>query len=88
MVSIASQYEEKLIRDVTDENQYWIGLNDHVKTDKFVWTDGEPVTYWNLPATKRGLGEHCVQITKNADWKTAPCHFLKKYVCKIPRRLI
>ncbi|XP_057308375.1 uncharacterized protein LOC130646225 isoform X2 [Hydractinia symbiolongicarpus] len=93
LVSIASQYEEKLIRDMTDKNQYWIGLNDHVQTDKFVWTDGEPVTYWNLPATKRGLGEHCVQITKNvdslqnvkSDWTTAPCHFLKKYVCKIPR---
>lgn len=91
LVSIHSLAQQQAITNKAASLQmgdYWIGFNDEVQEDMFVWTDGTPVnfTLWNGGEPNNWGGfEHCTEVyAANGSWNDLNCGDSRRYVCKLP----
>ena len=47
LVAISDEAEQKWLSSVFGYRLYWIGLHKHDTENKWIWDDGEPLTYTN-----------------------------------------
>nr|XP_028607052.1 macrophage mannose receptor 1-like isoform X1 [Podarcis muralis]XP_028607053.1 macrophage mannose receptor 1-like isoform X1 [Podarcis muralis] len=64
----------------------WIGLNDIIREESFLWTDGSEVYYTNWASGFPSYGD-CVFIIKRTGnsggkWRDGPCSARKSYICQ------
>lgn len=91
LVSIHNATEQQTIVDRAASlkmGDFWIGFNDELQEDKFVWSDGTPVdfTLWNGGEPNNWGGyEHCTEVHAGAgSWNDLDCGAGRRYVCKLP----
>ncbi|XP_051783784.1 C-type lectin domain family 4 member E-like [Erpetoichthys calabaricus] len=78
-----------------EEKFYWIGLNDKVKENEFVWVDGTPLStnnrFWDGNQPNGDFNENCVQIWMKSvwnHWHDFPCATPTKWVCETTSSLL
>ncbi|XP_030854325.1 alpha-N-acetylgalactosamine-specific lectin-like [Strongylocentrotus purpuratus] len=71
---------------------YWIGLRDTIQVNKYEWTDGTPVHYYNwYPAEPNSSDEDCVEVVnagynddERQQWNDALCDQVRSFFCRKP----
>ncbi|XP_030839658.1 alpha-N-acetylgalactosamine-specific lectin-like [Strongylocentrotus purpuratus] len=75
------------------ESAYWIGLRDTNQENKFDWTDGTPVDYYNWQPGQpdNWQNEDCVEVRNvgNNDyerqrWNDKGCSTARAFFCRMP----
>ena len=66
---------------------FWIGLNDDVIENLFVWSYGQPLerAFWDTN-TMNDVTKNCVSVNKNGRWTVSDCSETKMVICqqKVP----
>ncbi|XP_022112107.1 alpha-N-acetylgalactosamine-specific lectin-like [Acanthaster planci] len=94
LMSIASMDENTFLKNYTKDvfgRSYfalWIGLNDRVSPQHFVWTDGSNTSYRNFKAGEptHSQNEDCVALWYGEEWNDYGCVYKLDSVCKMPGR--
>ncbi|XP_068712212.1 C-type lectin mannose-binding isoform-like [Montipora foliosa] len=86
LASIHSFQENEFIRNISGNNDIYIGLSDSNIEGTFVWSDGCPLAYTNWeagePDNDYGLGDCVFFLGANGTWNDTPCSMWYGYVCK------
>ncbi len=85
LVSIADEAERAVVRDLAGSATIWIGLNDVVRDDAYVWTDGSGSSYrrWasGEPSSLPLVDEDCVSDASDG-YRTESCLLSHPFVCE------
>ena len=81
LASVNSTQQNDLLRSLTQPHiGYWIGLNDLVMADNFVWADGTSPTYENWEPYQETFwdandweDQHCVFLDEEGLWEDMTC---------------
>ncbi|CAL1543038.1 unnamed protein product [Lymnaea stagnalis] len=96
MASIRDDTENKYIFSQLPKNYpftaLWIGLDDVLMENSFMWSDRSPVTYtnWNPGEPNNSNNEDCVEMLSyaNGKWNDVPCGLkLNMTLCKMSMSL-
>lgn len=65
----------------------WIGLNDRVDEDMFVWVTGAELSYenWSDDEPNNSGGEDCVEMQSDGEWNDEACDDVfryRRFVCE------
>ena len=92
LVKIGSAEENDFIKTTflsSASTNYWIGLKDKNKDNKWEWTDGRLLSngdysnWGNQYPNNSGGNQYCVEILHfNGKWKNWQCHHLNGFICK------
>uniref|UniRef100_A0A914YC54 C-type lectin domain-containing protein n=1 Tax=Panagrolaimus superbus TaxID=310955 RepID=A0A914YC54_9BILA len=81
---------EKAQKNFTDSsmNHFWVGLNDLVKSNNWVWTDGSAVDFveWDYKQPEETF-KCTASSLQTGLWHSANCDEGKPFICKIPKCL-
>lgn len=91
LVTISDATEDAFVFDGANQfshEKYWIGLNDIAVEGKFVWQNGEPVTYthWEPGEPNNAGNEDCAQGNRfypKTTWNDESCQQAFRFVCEI-----
>lgn len=63
----------------------WIGLEDRVEENTFVWVDSSPASYvyWSLYQPDNAGDEDCVGTFEDGTWNDFPCNYQLPAVCEV-----
>ncbi|KAG7330527.1 hypothetical protein KOW79_006749 [Hemibagrus wyckioides] len=90
LVSIHNEIEYQWVKAVIrahdhKEKPAWIGLSDCQQKYRWVWSDGNPVTFtrWNPGEPNHWFGECCVHMSfgRKKNWNDIHCHKKYPFVC-------
>ena len=93
LVSIDNEKEMEFIKNISSKFRFfelWIGLNDRLKEDQFVWSDGTPFNRfwsynnWNYGEPNNSGNEDCVVLHK-LKWNDLSCFRTIFYICERPK---
>ncbi|XP_078355560.1 uncharacterized protein LOC144640230 [Oculina patagonica] len=90
LVSIKNKREMEFIENLTSNTNMWIGLNDRLREDQFVWSDGTPFNSsvyknWNGGEPNNDKGnEDCVEL-RGSGWNDVDCSATRFYICERPK---
>ncbi|XP_072049239.1 uncharacterized protein [Amphiura filiformis] len=65
----------------------WIGIDDLLEPDNFVWQDGSPVNFTNWYTNEPNNSppkEECGQRFAEGTWNDEPCEHIFSFICKKP----
>ena len=85
LASFFSQEEVDGIPTAVGDKFHWIGLNDQLKENIWVWSDGSTTTWLNWKNGQPNDGEqgNCVYMKKGKLYDNL-CHEGWPFLCKIP----
>ncbi|KAJ7393783.1 hypothetical protein OS493_003442 [Desmophyllum pertusum] len=95
LVSIEDEKEMDFVNKISSMfkgNDKWIGLNDRLKEDQFVWSDGTPFnrsrsySNWRNKEPNNKGNEDCVELYYNI-WNDDSCSGTNFYICERPKVL-
>lgn len=91
LLSVADNAEMDFIKRISNETvKYWIGLNDRLSENVFVWSDG---TLYNRSLYNNWIdgepnddksNEDCVELNNHA-WNDFICASNLSYICERPK---
>ncbi|XP_077371890.1 echinoidin-like [Festucalex cinctus] len=91
LVSIHSALENAFVTELAsaggNEDEFWIGLNDAVEDDDYIWTDGTINDFDNFdgsatPPQPDGSSGDCTEVVESdGEWQTEDCTEENGYVC-------
>ncbi|XP_019743746.1 snaclec 3-like [Hippocampus comes] len=89
LVSIHSALENIAVQELAkaggNDNVTWIGFNDAIQNDNFIWTDGTLNDFERFNETEsqpdNTVGDCVVIAADDGYWQTANCTDLEPYVC-------
>lgn len=92
LVSIKNKREMEFIEYLTSnlkDELLWIGLNDRLKEDQFVWSDGTPFdssvySSWPDGEPNNSGNEDCVEM-RSSRWNDRSCSVTHFYICERPK---
>ena len=86
LVSIHSKEENDFIaKNMLKSGHYWMGFNDIVKANKWVWSDMSPATYtnWRKGEPNGSNRENCGELFRfGAGWNDLGCSYKLYFICK------
>ncbi|MFP6686071.1 MAG: lectin-like protein [Polyangiaceae bacterium] len=88
LVSIQSADEQKLVKNLGDGAERWIGGADIAVEDNYTWTDGSIFAFENWRSGEpnnngyNGGEEDCAEMEHDGRWDDQPCEKTKRYVCE------
>lgn len=88
LVSIQSAEEQKLVANLGDGAERWIGGADMTVEDNYTWTDGSVFAFENWRSGEpnnngyNGGEEDCAEMEDDGRWDDQPCEKAKRYVCE------
>ena len=86
LAEIQSKEENDYLIPLTASNYHWIGGNNIVTEDVWVWRNsGERFTFTNgfQPENlNRGYGYRCLQVSPKGYWRCSNCSYKKRYICE------
>jgi hypothetical protein len=89
MVALGGGPENTWVADkatsYANNNTWWIGFNDRVTEDVWVWENGSPDSYTNWGGVEPNdwQGEDCgIMNTPVGDWADFPCEWDEPYICE------
>ncbi|MHA2316473.1 MAG: lectin-like protein [Candidatus Hodarchaeales archaeon] len=94
LVTINSQEENELVRNLIGSNIIWIGFTDEVTEGDWQWVTGEPITYtnWVGPPDDSGMGEDYAEMLNDGLWNDIGGpqnpHLVHNYVCEFENQEI
>ncbi|XP_055995966.1 macrophage mannose receptor 1-like isoform X2 [Ostrea edulis] len=96
LATINSREEQNFIVTLIPKTGYgyWIGLNDQINQNTFLWSDGSPVVYTNWAAKEpnnygRGTEDCVLMLRTNGQWNDAVCQNpADGFICKKPMTLM
>ncbi|XP_061679275.1 galactose-specific lectin nattectin-like [Syngnathoides biaculeatus] len=91
LVSIRDDLENTFVLELAleggNDGEYWIGYNDNLEPDTFIWTDGTMPGFENyktstiVPEPNSANG-NCVEVDDDdGEWQTESCMDSNPYVC-------
>jgi hypothetical protein len=92
LVSMTSEDENTFVAETAAglaNGAWWIGLNDREREGRFVWVNGDAVTYtnWESGQPNNYLDQDCGDILRyppKPTWNDARCNEQLRYVCEYP----
>jgi hypothetical protein len=99
LASIGSPEEDDFVfqtANTLSNEKWWMGFNDIAEEGKFVWENGNPVTFTNWEPEQpepndSGGNEDCGQINRyfpNNFWNDEPCRLLLYFICETPEPVV
>lgn len=78
------------VQAVAQDTEVWIGLNDQMQEDLYLWPDGTVTlfTTWAdaQPNNGSGTGEQdCVRVLADGRWDDADCALPLRAICRVPQ---
>nr|XP_006823723.1 PREDICTED: alpha-N-acetylgalactosamine-specific lectin-like [Saccoglossus kowalevskii] len=88
LASIHSLPEEGFVNKIAQTTgNYWIGLNDVLEENSWVWTDGSAAVWkhWDCSQPNGGTASNCVAGNYGSSdrWRDTTCEASLPYVCKV-----
>ncbi|XP_061489211.1 FRAS1-related extracellular matrix protein 1-like isoform X3 [Rhineura floridana] len=90
LTSVHSPREMAWLWKFANKQPFWIGLKEEGKTDKWVWSNGRPVTFHNFKEGKEALckttEQKCAFVQTQKKWVARLCRQRLKgrYICSVP----
>ena len=85
LVTIHDFEENEFVRNISAENDFWIGLNDISQEGHFVWLSNSNASYlrWGDGEPNDVGGEDCAHMIHSSTyWNDQPCNYPSPYVCE------
>jgi cysteine-rich repeat protein len=86
LASIESQAIQDLVAAIVSRGGQivWIGLNDQVVENSFVWSDGTPFLFANFAVGEPNnfANQDCVAMEIDGTWDDEDCGNLHRYICE------
>ena len=88
LATVTSEEDNTLVHSTAPAGtSCWIGLNDIVSENTWVWADGSTNTYtrWGIgEPNNAGGAEDCVHLHSDGYWNDLPCEvMLNCYYCSV-----
>ncbi|XP_059163073.1 FRAS1-related extracellular matrix protein 1-like [Physella acuta] len=88
LTTIRNLKHMKWLSERMSEKPFWIGLNDKFQSNRWQYTNGDPVTMYNWQYNKphvrrKGHKKNCVVVKKKNKWRNKKCdNYQARYVCE------
>ncbi|XP_067660161.1 snaclec 5-like [Haliotis asinina] len=86
LIAIHDDKTRDLMRSLISNGVIWIGLNDRVSEQSWVWADGSALTsnYWNPGEPLHSKASNCVSYNPhiNGGWDDVRCNNKYRFVCE------
>jgi cysteine-rich repeat protein len=85
LASATTSAENTILDQLENSNiSFWIGLQDPIVENSFIWSTGEGFSFEDFPNSQPddSGNEDCVEYTNNDDWNDLNCNTSRFYVCE------